>query len=128
MNYLADTRKTILYADQHRGIRKITSEMLDKLGYRVIDCKNGSEVIHYYSNFKHEIDLIFLDLVMPTMDAAICIQKLKTLNCDLPIVVCSGYQSRRKVLRAIREGACCFIEKPYGLNKLAWAMHEGLKD
>ena len=64
---------------------------------------------------------------MPVMDPVKCIQKLKTLDSDLPIVVSSGHPSRRKVVRAVKEGACCFIEKPYGLNKLAWAMHEGLK-
>ena len=83
MSYFdSDTRKTILYADKHGGIRKVTSEMLERLGYRVIDCKSSSEAISFYYKFKDEIDLIFLDLVLPTMDSVHCIEELTSINND----------------------------------------------
>ncbi|MFT2090685.1 response regulator transcription factor [Paraglaciecola sp. 2405UD69-4] len=56
---------------------------------------------------------IVLDIRMPGMSGMECQQKLKTLNCSLPIIFLSGHGDVPLAVEAMKQGAVEFIQKPF---------------
>lgn len=54
--------ETILIIDDIETQLDISSEMLEKLGYKTINVKSGEDGIHYLKD--HSVDLILLDMIM----------------------------------------------------------------
>lgn len=111
-------RKTILIIDDEEMIREIAHDMLDHLGYNIILAANGEEAIEIFQEKNHCIDLVLVDLIMPKMNGIICLQKLKEINKDIPIVVASGLTEVSKKKSVLEMGAHDYLEKPYSIKSL----------
>lgn len=120
--------KTILLADDHEGIKRLTADMLRCLGFEVVTCRNGVEVLSYYRLYEGNVDLVFLDLIMPVMNGYECMCQLKKYNPGLPVVLFSGYLNHQEIAKSMKAGADFFLEKPFELKKLAWVIHEVMSD
>jgi CheY-like chemotaxis protein len=57
---------TILVADDYDALRETTCEMLLSLGYEVICATDGEEAIELFQKSADQIDLVLLDLVLPS--------------------------------------------------------------
>ena len=79
---------------------------------------SGEEAIEIFQEKNQSIDLVLVDLIMPKMNGIICLQKLKEINKDIPIVVASGITEVSKKKSAIEMGAHDYLEKPYSIKSL----------
>ena len=59
-----------------------------------------------------DVDLIFLDLMMPEMDGFQVMEELSNRKTDVPIIVLSALSQRETVLRALRFGVKSYMIKP----------------
>src|SRR4051812_7347472 len=53
----------VVVVDDDEMVRDVTTQMLQREGYRVHQCSSGTEALRYLS--KHKADLMFTDLNMP---------------------------------------------------------------
>ncbi len=83
----------ILIVDDEAGIREITKSSLEKYNYRVLTASNGVEAVTIYAQYQQQISVVLLDMMMPEMDGAIAIRKLKKINPHVKIIVISGLLS-----------------------------------
>jgi len=70
--------ETLLVAEDDRVLRDLNRKILGDAGYTVIEAVNGEDAIARFLEFRNEIDLVILDVIMPKksgMEAFIEIRK-----------------------------------------------------
>jgi hypothetical protein len=108
----------ILVVDDEAAIRKITQTSLKAFGYRVLDASDGIEAIALYAQYKTEIDLVLVDMMMPNMDGLTTIRTLKKIEPSVKIVAVSGLVSDDKLTQVATFGVKAFLSKPYATKDL----------
>jgi len=111
--------ETILIYDESIMVRELVVEILTELGYRVIPARDSIDLIELYKNNMPFIDLILLDIQMPTPGSLDPFFQLRELNSKVKIVITSGFGEHGAVKEALRNGALGFVQKPYVLNELS---------
>ncbi len=81
-------KRTILCVDDNEQSLSIRKVMLETRGYRVVTCTNAVDALRIF----HEggIDLILSDLVMPGLDGAELIARIKKQSPATPAILFSG--------------------------------------
>jgi len=113
---------TILYAEDNDEIRETTLRTLKILFKDVYTAKDGVEALEIYN--KSTINLLFLDYVMPNIDGYELAMEIRKTNKAIPIVICSGFTDKDKLMNAIKIGAIKYIEKPLKFDDLMNTMDE----
>jgi CheY-like chemotaxis protein len=81
--------KKILVVDDEENIRFLYKEELEEEGFIVELAKSGEEALEKLSLFRP--DLITLDIRMPGIGGIEALKRIRELNRDLPIILCSAY-------------------------------------
>jgi two-component system cell cycle sensor histidine kinase/response regulator CckA len=115
---------TILLVDDEEDILQIGAKVLQKFDYKVLEAKNGPEAIEVYAENIDNIDLIILDLVMPDMNGSEVYDRLKDINPDVRVLLCSGYSIEGRAKEIIDRGCDDFIQKPFTYKKLTEKLDE----
>ncbi len=115
---------TILIVDDEEDILQTSVMVLQRLGYRVLEAKNGLEAISVYAAQKDNIDLVILDLVMPDMNGREAYDRLKEINPHVRVLLCSGYGIEGRAKEIIDRGCDDFIQKPFTYSKLTEKLDE----
>ena len=62
--------ETILLVDDESTVLRVTTRMLESLGYTVHAMNDGSEAVSFLKDAKCAVDLVLLDMVMPGMSGS----------------------------------------------------------
>jgi CheY-like chemotaxis protein len=81
-------KKTILCVDDNDQALSIRKVMLETRGYRVIACTNSQDALDAFK--KGGVDLVLSDLIMPGIDGAGLVQKIKDVSPEVPAILFSG--------------------------------------
>jgi nitrogen-specific signal transduction histidine kinase len=120
-------KESILLVDDEDIIIDIGKEFLEVLGYTVFTAHSGQEALEAYSRESGKIDLVIIDMIMPTMDGGETIQRLKAIDPQARIILSSGYSIDGKATEIMNRGCSGFIQKPYGINELSEAIRKALE-
>lgn len=84
--------------------------------------KNGKEALQICQ--QHLPDVVTMDLTMPEMGGAACIEQLIKVKPDMQILVISALKDKATALEALHKGANGFVCKPFTDQQLANAFNE----
>jgi CheY-like chemotaxis protein len=115
---------TILLVEDEEGVRAVLSELLDGLGYTVLQAGNGVEAIQIASSHAGVIDLVVTDMVMPEMSGQELGRSLAKLRPDLRILYMSAFASRIYSPSALADALADFIAKPFNLDDFVVKVRE----
>ncbi|MCP4669881.1 MAG: response regulator [Desulfobacula sp.] len=118
---------TILLVDDEKGVIEVCSEMLKNLGYRVKAVTDGRKAIDILKANDLKIDLVILDMVMPGINGQQTFEKIRTINPDLKVLVCSGYTKEDQIQKMIEIGCNGYILKPFDVAELSEKLNKVLK-
>jgi DNA-binding response OmpR family regulator len=113
---------TLLYAEDNDDIRESTLKTLKIFFKEVYPAKDGVEALRIYN--KTTINVLLLDYVMPNIDGYELAMEIRKINKSIPIVICSGYTDKDKLLNAIKIGVINYIEKPLRFNDFMNTMNK----
>ncbi|MBV9669959.1 MAG: response regulator [Acidobacteriales bacterium] len=99
-------KKTILCVDDSEHSNSVRKFMLETRGYRVLIAHNGKEAIDLFRD--NTIDLVLSDLMMPDMNGAELVRKLKDFAPETPAILFSGK------IRTYEEGTHADVFLPKG--------------
>jgi two-component system, cell cycle sensor histidine kinase and response regulator CckA len=116
----------ILIAEDNDGLREAAQEILRSLGYQVVTAKDGEEAVHAFERHAHEIDLVFLDVVMPKLNGPEAYLKMATLRPGMPVIFTTGYATETNLIPIRTREKSAVLEKPYGSHRLAQKLREKL--
>ena len=117
----------ILFMDDQQGVRDITGEMLQYIGYDVEFAVDGEEAIELYKKAKESgvpFDVVMLDLIIPGgMGGEETIQKLLQIDPEVKAIVSSGYSSDPIMSEYEQYGFSGGVPKPYEIKGLSEVLH-----
>ena len=108
--------ESILVVDDDVNLCTVLSEELTEIGYDTYFLTSGERVLEYVQNNK--VDLILLDLKMPSKNGFEVLQELNYNNFDIRVIVLTAYADVQSAIEAANLGACDFISKPYDFDEL----------
>jgi signal transduction histidine kinase len=103
-------KKTILLVDDNYNMRKLLRYQFQHWGYRVLEAATGSEALEKVH--RTPVDLITLDLMMPTMSGYDLLGALTEdlTTKDIPVLIISVVEDKEK---GILFGASDYLNKPF---------------
>ncbi|HEY4208576.1 MAG TPA: response regulator, partial [Puia sp.] len=119
------TNRTIMVAEDEPINMLLISEVLHKMGFKVIKAATGAEVLELLQ--KHDPDIIFMDINMPEMDgytATRAIRRLKGPQADTPIIALTADAMTEDKQRCLDAGMNSFISKPFRLEEIEGVLQQ----
>ena len=83
--------ETILLVEDEEPLRKLCTEFLEQLGYRMLAASNAKEAVALVEGYSGKIDLLITDVVMPGLPGPELAEALLALRPDLKVIFISGY-------------------------------------
>ena len=118
----------ILLVDDEKLIQITGHDMLEEMGYTVIVAENGQDAVEIYKQSTKKIDLVIMDMIMPTMSGNEAFFKLKEFDKNCKIIITSGF-ARIKDLKKLQEaGLTDFIRKPFQYIELSQIINDILQE
>ena len=124
---LATGEGTILVIEDEEPLVKLFSQILERLGYRVLQAMTGKEAVEVAKTFDGQIDLALLDIKLPDMDGGRVYPLIMEARPDLKVIVCSGYSIDGPAQAILDAGAEGFIQKPFSMAPFAEKLKEVLE-
>lgn len=121
-------RKKILVVEDNMINREMLCEILDPM-YEVLEAENGQEALEILGQYKEEISLILLDIIMPVMDGYTFLSHMKAdpNYSPIPVIVTTQSDTEADEIAALSHGATDFVSKPYKpqiiLHRVASIIH-----
>ncbi|WP_028582717.1 response regulator [Desulfogranum japonicum] len=116
------SNKTILLVDDEQGIQLLYRGEFEEDGYTVISAFNGEEALEKFR--EHQPDLVVLDINMPGMNGIDVLSRMKEINAQLPVILCSAYPEFKNDFKSWASDE--YIVKSANIDELKEAVHKYL--
>lgn len=107
----------ILLADDDEIVRRVTRQILERAGYRVLVAETGAEALEVWESRREEIDLVIVDVVMPTLGGPAMLDRVRASTPGVRFLLASGYSSWA-ISQNDPQVASYTIQKPYDPDEL----------
>lgn len=107
-------KKRVLVVEDNELNRELLSQILSR-EYQVLEAENGQAALDILKEYKGNVSLIFLDVIMPVMDGYAFLDHLRADSslALIPVVVTTQSNSEEDEVNALSHGATDFVPKPY---------------
>jgi two-component system OmpR family response regulator len=117
---------TVLVADDDEDMRALVSETLRADGHRVMEARDGEELIGQLERaLEHPAerpDVVVTDVLMPRLSGLGVLDALRRAHWNVPVILMTVLRDSSVHILARRLGAVCVLEKPLGVEELRSAM------
>jgi two-component system response regulator FixJ len=103
--------RVIHVVDDDAGVRRSLGRLLAASGFAVRVYESGTALLAVSASLSD--GCVLIDVRMPGMDGLELQSHLKGAHIDLPIIMMTGHGDISTAVRAMKEGAMDFIEKPF---------------
>jgi two-component system, LuxR family, response regulator FixJ len=110
------SRKKVFIVDDEPRVLKAIAQTVAVLGCTITCFASAEECLETLKG--ESCDLLITDLKMPGMDGLALLNEAKALNPLLPVLVVTAYGDIPVAVKAVKNGAYDFIEKPLDENIL----------
>ncbi len=117
----------IMLVDDETVVREATARMLEDLGYKVLECRDGEEAVDLFRAISHDVDAVVLDMVMPRLAGPEAFEAMRAIKPDVKILLASGFSINGAASGLLKAGAAGFLQKPYQIEELSQKLHDILK-
>ncbi|MGE5514481.1 MAG: sigma-54-dependent transcriptional regulator [Bacteroidota bacterium] len=108
---------TVLLVDDDRPVLVAGEQTLELAGFSVLACGTGEQALELMGRARPNV--VVTDVRMPGMGGLELLARIRALDPELPVVVVTGHGDVAMAVRAIRDGAYDFVEKPTPPEMLA---------
>jgi two-component system response regulator (stage 0 sporulation protein F) len=112
----------ILLVDDEEYIRQLYTEELSEEGHEVSTVATGHNLLKRIDLLQPEV--VVLDIRLVDYDGLELLQEIRNLYHNLPVILCSAYDTYRYDQKAI--AADCYVVKSFDLSELKMAIHRAL--
>jgi PAS domain S-box-containing protein len=116
--------ETVLVVEDESIVLTLCVRILERLGYKVLQARNGTEAIAEAKGYGGRIDLLLTDVVMPGMNGADLAAQLVLHHAEMKVLFTSGYTDDAIVRHGVLDEGVSFIGKPYTPSTLARKVRE----
>lgn len=117
--------RRVMVVDDEPSILKLITKVMNTLK---IDVQSFSDPREAFEMFrKHPCPVLITDLSMPFMNGLELLAKVREVHPASKIIIVTGYGEKEQAVKALRLGACEFIEKPIQMDMLITSVETLLK-
>lgn len=116
---------TILVVDDEQGIRDVLSDILGDEGYEVLTAEDGLVGLGVLE--RNVVDCILLDVWLPGRGGLDVLEEVRATYPRIPIVMISGHGTIDVAVKAVKNGAFDFLEKPLTLDRVTTVVRNALE-
>lgn len=126
IDLLPNGTETILIAEDEKAILEMSTLILSKLGYTVLQANSPGEAVQIAREHSSEIDLLMTDVIMPEMNGRDLAIEVQSHCPHLKCLFMSGYTADVIGHHGVLDKEFHFIQKPLKLHALAVKVREVL--
>ncbi len=109
----------ILIIEDEEPFRKICREILEGLGYQVMEAATGKNAMAIMERHQGDIDLVILDMILPDMAGKDVYHAIRKQTPGMKVLLCSGYAVDGPAGEVLDAGADDFIQKPFTMAAIS---------
>jgi two-component system, cell cycle sensor histidine kinase and response regulator CckA len=113
---------TILLVEDNDAVRRPVARLLAELGYDVVPAEGPDQALALADG--RALDLVLTDVVMPKMNGRQLAERLVASRPSLKVLYMSGYTDDAVIARGVIEPGTAFLQKPFGVDRLAQKIRE----
>jgi CheY-like chemotaxis protein len=117
--------ETILLVEDEEFVRKVTSEVLESAGYRLVSARCAAEALDAQRTCPEPVDLLLADLVLPGTSGHQLAHEFAGLCPHARILLMSGYTEQLALSGLPPHGREC-LAKPFSTRTLLRRVREAL--
>ena len=117
-------KKVLIVEDDKFGFEFIRISLRDK-GLKILHSTDGEEALNIF-NENPDLDLILLDIQIPTIDGFTVCKMIRNKDRDIPIIVQTAYVLNDEQSRCEEAGCNAYLSKPLNMEKLLKLMDQYL--
>lgn len=110
--------QTILVVEDDETIRLALKEVLEMLGYQVLEASEGHRALEICEEKESDIALMLSDLVMPSMGGLEIARELEVRNMAIKVLILTGYLFDEELKKNAPQNVVDWVMKPLSLQKL----------
>jgi two-component system NtrC family response regulator len=108
--------ETVLIVDDEKNYTRILGAVLEEEGFEILTANSGPEALEVLEG--SDVDLVLTDMKMPLMDGIQLLEKIKTRDSELPVIMMTAHGTVDKAVEAMQKGAYSYILKPFDNDRL----------
>ncbi len=120
--------ETLLVVEDDPDVARTTRRSLEEAGYTVILAETVEAAVEVFRRRAAEIDLVFLDVVMPGGGGKTAWEQIRRIRPDVAVLFASGYSENGVHTRFIQEAGNDLLQKPYKRADLLRRVREKLDE
>jgi two-component system cell cycle sensor histidine kinase/response regulator CckA len=105
--------ETVLLVEDDEVVRRLTSVILKRAGYRVLEAAGPTEAFRLASEFTGVIALLLSDVIMPDSQGPPLFLRLAEVRPELRVLYMSGYADEAIVRHGVIVEGTPFLQKPF---------------
>ena len=115
----------VLVVDDKRIMRDSVGATLQRAGYQVVAAADGEAAEKLVA--RHRPEAVITDLKMPEMDGLELLERLRRGDEQLPVVLMTAFGTIDVAVRAMKQGAFDFIQKPFESDQLVLTIRRAVE-
>jgi CheY-like chemotaxis protein len=110
----------ILVVDDEPVVVESVARMLESQGHMVTIATDGTAALRRFC--EQSYDLVLSDIVMPGMGGAEFVERLRSIDPDVRVLIMTGHIAPEQVESLLRDGAVGVVRKPFAIDELLAAV------
>ncbi len=116
--------ETILLVEDDQMLIDLSSLILEKAGYTVLQASDGEKAVEVFKEHKDVIDLAVLDVILPRFSGRIVRDKIHDIDPNAKFLFVSGYSYNALSNRFLQEEKLQLLSKPFSRRALLKKVRE----
>lgn len=116
----------ILIAEDEPRISAFVSRGLESAGYATVVVEDGAEALE--RALEDDIDLVLLDVGLPTMDGFEVLTHLRGQGSSIPVIMLTARSSTLDTVMGLDAGANDYVPKPFKFDELLARIRSRLRE
>ncbi|MCG3172358.1 MAG: Regulator of RpoS [Myxococcota bacterium] len=115
----------VLVVDDDPAVTGLLRTVLELDGRR---CEVSNDPVQTVDQFRPgKFDLIVLDMMMPGMDGAEVLRRIRRVDVDVPVIIYTGYPSVESAMDVIKLSVDDYLQKPVNIEKFRASVKDVLR-
>ena len=120
--------ETVLVVEDEDNVRELSREMLEGLGYTVLEARRPREAMLVSEQHLGPIHLLLTDVVMPELNGHRLAERLTSGRGEMKVLYMSGYTDDAIVRHGVLAPGTHLLQKPFSRETLADKVREVLDE
>jgi two-component system response regulator HydG len=117
--------RTVLVVDDDSAHRTMLRTLISGWGYAVSEADDGAAAIENVKEIPY--DLVLMDVRMVKVSGLEALEKIKTYNPAIPVIIMTAFSSVETAVDALKQGAHDYLTKPLDFDKLRLTLERAME-